>query len=170
MMDVRDWKSETGSVKRRWNTNGTKTVLEVMKVKWPDVCWMMAGQNVGALTRPLLLSCFFVIVWSSPGFTPPPPSSPTSTPYRKKSHEPVVLTSPPHYANCFPTEALVSMPPNKCLASVSWQNETFGAPQETSYPLVCDSFISEVCSHEPRPGFCSICLSPWEKNHWSAIW
>ncbi len=48
---------------------------------------------------------------------------------REKSHESAVLTSPPHHANCCPTEGLVSMPPNKSLVSVSWQSETLRPPR-----------------------------------------
>lgn len=100
---------------------------------------------------------------------------------REPSHESAALTSPPplpRYANCCPTEVLVSMPPNKSLAAVSWQNETLQppprplfpshpSPQETNYSLVRDS-LSLKCVHI-NPGLCSVYLSPLRTTGHSLI-
>lgn len=67
--------------------------------------------------------CFFCVVWSNSGFAPPPP--PPSRPYGKGPTSLWCWHHPPHYTNCCPTEGLVSMPPNKSLVTVSWQDETF---------------------------------------------
>lgn len=55
-------------------------------------------------------------------------STPSSRPYGKGPMSLWHWRHLPHYAKCCPTEGPVSMPPNKSLVTVSWQNETFHPP------------------------------------------
>lgn len=124
-----------------------------MPVYWWNICWTMAEQlilycnrfffffghqeNVGMcylLCREkkslvqftlLVLLHRLVDVWLHTSS-----STPSSRPYGKGPMSLWHWRHLPHYAKCCPTEGLVSMPPNKSLVTVSWQNETFQPPRK----------------------------------------
>lgn len=71
-----------------------------------------------------------------------------------------MLTSPSHYASGCPTEGFVSMPPNKSLVSVCWQNKPFRSLRKpTIHQSVTHSY--SYCFHINQ--LFHVCPSPLTK-------